>query len=154
MESSIFKNLYLFKELEPAELAQVSEIAQEKTYSAGQDIFISGQAASSLYLIRMGTVKIYSTSKTGDDIAISNLSSGSHFGEMPLLDGEKRSATAQATETATLIEIPYEPLKKLLTANPNMAAKIYFAMAHFLCGRLRNTNEDLSKAKELRLRHF
>ena len=152
--TTVLKDVYLFKDLDPTELGVIASLAHENTYAAGEDIFVNGQDAQSLFIIRMGSVKIYSTATTGDVVNIAMLGSHTHFGEIPFLDGGKRSATAQAQETSHVVELSYDKLQEVMKHQPAIAVKIYHAFAHFLATRLRNTLDDLNHAKEVRLRHF
>jgi CRP/FNR family transcriptional regulator, cyclic AMP receptor protein len=152
--SSILKSVYLFKNFNDAELSTINGIVEEKSYSPGQDIFISGQDAKSFYVVRMGTVKIYANPDGNKDINITNMGTGSHFGEIPFVDGGKRSATAQCTEATTLLEISYEKLRKLLDSNHQLAHKFYKQLAWFMAARLRATTENLQAIHELKLKHF
>lgn len=146
------KEIYLFKNFTANELNLLTGIASEKTYPAGQDIFMAGQEAKSLYVIRMGTVKIFAN--TQGEHSITSLGTGSHFGELPIVDQGKRSATAQAQENCTLLEIEYDKLNSLLSQNVEMAHKFYRELARYLAGRLRATTQDLSQIKDLKLKHF
>lgn len=148
------KNIYLFKELDNSELEKVSKVATEKTFSPGQDIFLKGSVADALYVIKIGTVIVKATNKNGDEVKIANMATGSHFGELPLLDKEKRSATAQATETTILYEFNFDKLIKLLNQDTKIGLKVYQALATYLAGRLRVTTEDLNFAREQNIRHF
>lgn len=152
--SNILKNIYLFKNFDDSELSQINKIVEEKSYSPGQDIFIVGQEAQSFFVIRMGTVKIYTNPDGSGDLNIANMGTGSHFGEMPLMDGGKRSATAQAVEATTLLELNYEKLRKLLDGNDRLAHKFYKQLSQFMAARLRSTTENLQNVKELKLKHF
>lgn len=142
------KNIYLFQNMTADEMTKIASICVDKQVIAGQDAFFSGQAADSFFVIRQGTVKIFTTTSSGDDVTIATLSSGSHFGEIPFLNGEKRTATAKATETVFLLEIPYAKLRQLLEANVGMSEKFHRAVAMFLARRLTVTTSDLSGAKE------
>ncbi|HPI41427.1 MAG TPA: Crp/Fnr family transcriptional regulator [Pseudobdellovibrionaceae bacterium] len=148
------KDIFLFKELSDQEMAVIDKISIEKDFSPGQDIFISGQKASAFYLIRMGSIKIFTTSNKGDNLSIATLGSGSHFGEIPFLDSGVRSANAQTIEPSKIIEVPYSELSKTLEANPNIGAKVFRAFSKYLAARLRNTLDDLGHAKEVKLKHF
>ncbi len=148
------KNIYLFKSMDAQELSQFSGIITEKTYMQGQDIFIAGQEAKSFFVIQMGTVKIYASSSQGGDVNITSLGTGSHFGELPIVDQGKRSATAQATESSQILEVDYEKLRNLLNQNDSMAHKFYRDLARYMAGRLRETTENLKATRELRLKHF
>jgi CRP-like cAMP-binding protein len=150
----ILKNIYLFKSFDDSELQKLATTLNEKVYSPGQDIFMIGQKAQSFYVILMGTVKIYMNPDGEHDIKIANLGSGAHFGELPFLDGGNRSATAQATETSTLLEISYDKLRALLEQNEKMAGKFYKDLSIYLASRLRATTENLKQVHEFKLKHF
>lgn len=150
----LLQNNYLFKNLTAKELELIAEIAATQPFAAGDTIFLIGEAAKALYLIKSGSIKIQQSTKSGDSIDVATLSAGSHFGEMAFVDGQLRSATAVAFDRGELVVVPYEKLNVLLEKNPAMAVKIYRELAHFLAGRLRVTTSDLSYAKEKNLSHF
>lgn len=152
--TDILKNIYLFKKFDNQELNLLSKAVEEKSFSAGQDIFVAGQEATSFFVIRMGTVKVYSNSAGDNDINIATMGSGSHFGELPFLDGGKRSATAQTTEPSTLLEINFEKLREVLNSNDKLAHKMFREFSFFLANRLRATTENLKHVHELKLKHF
>lgn len=148
------KTIYLFKDLDPSELEKISKVATEKTFSPGQDIFLKGSVADALYVIKMGTVIVKATNKAGDEVKIASMATGSHFGELPLLDKEKRSATAQAAEATTVYEFNFAKLVELLNQDAKIGLKVYRSLATYLAGRLRVTTEDLNYAREQNLKHF
>lgn len=151
--SNLFQNIYLFKELTPQELELISGVSKTESYNAGDEIFSAGNDAHSLYVIKHGSVKIQHSGKS-DSIDVANLGTGSHFGEMAFVDGEKRSATVVAIERTDIVRIDFADLRRILDASPAVAVKVYKSLAHFLCGRLRITTTDLSFAREKNLRHF
>ena len=150
---SLLQNVYLFKDLTPRELEQIAATAQIESPGPGMEIFTEGDVAHSLYIIKYGSVKIQH-SGSDDRVDVATLGTGAHFGEMAFIDKEKRSASAVALEKAEVIKLDYEELQKILDANPTVAVKVYRAFAHFLCGRLRMTTNDLTFAREKNLRHF
>jgi CRP/FNR family transcriptional regulator, cyclic AMP receptor protein len=154
MSRSLLQNVYLFKGLTADEMGAVSELAKTQTYNTGDTIFIKGEPATAMYLIKHGSVKIQQTTKSGDNLVVATLGTGSHFGEMAMVDSEPRSATASAGEMTEVIIIPYDKLKTLLEKNQNVAIKFYRELSHFLCGRLRATTNDLGFAREKNLSHF
>jgi len=151
---TLLQNIYLFKSLTPAELDAVSAISQTQPFGMGDTIFLRGDAATALYLISLGTIKIQQGTKSGDEINLATLSAGSHFGEMAFVDGAPRSATASAADRGELVVIPYDKLKGLLEKTPAIAVKFYRELSLFLCGRLRVTTSDLNFAKEKNVSHF
>ena len=154
MAQNLLKNVYLFKNLGASELELVSQAGEAQTFNIGDDIFCQADPSKALYVIRHGSVKIHQKSSSGDNIEVANLGTGSHFGEMAFVDSEPRSASATATEKSEIVVLDYNKLDEILTANPAIAVSFYKELAHFLCGRLRVTTNDLSFAREKNLSHF
>jgi CRP/FNR family transcriptional regulator, cyclic AMP receptor protein len=150
----LLKNIYLFKDFNHEELDPIQEVCVLENANNGDAIFYQGDAAKALYIIKFGSVKISQKGTEGDGVDITVLGTGSHFGEMPLLDNEARSATATASEKTELIKIDYAGLKGYLASKPAVAAKFYKSLAGFLCGRLRITTTDLGFSREKNLHHF
>ena len=153
-QKNLLKDIYLFKAMSDQELEQINEIAELETYNPGDDIFSQADTATSLYVISYGSVRIHIKSSDGDNIEVASLGTGSHFGEMALLDDEKRSATATAVEKTDIVTISYSKLSTLLNEQNVIAVKFYQALSKFLCGRLRITTNDLSFAREKNISHF
>lgn len=148
------KNVYLFKEFSEESLNLVSSISENKLCQPDEDLFKQDSPAEALYIIKSGMVRIHQKSTANDNIEIAVLGTGSHFGEMALVDGESRSATATTIEESEIIITPYQALKKLMDGNSEVSVKIYKSIAHFLCGRLRVTTHDLSFAREKNVMFF
>lgn len=132
----------------------ISEAASIKTFAPPDKIFSQGDKATGLYVIKHGSVRIFQKSSMGDEIEIATLGTGSHFGEMGFVDGEPRSASAVPAEKSEIIVFDYNRLSEALNQHPKVAVKFYQELAHFLCGRLRITTNDLSFAREKNLSHF
>ncbi len=151
---NLLQNVYLFKGLANSYLELISEIGVLETYLPGDEVFLQGDKALALYIIKYGSVRILQKGPSGEEIEVASLGTGSHFGEMAFVDGEVRSASAIAIEKSEIVSLPYENLRQLLGANPAIAVNVYRELAHFLCGRLRITTQDLSFAREKNLSHF
>ncbi len=151
--NSLLQNVYLFKDLTPKELEAVSAVAKVDSFVAGDEVFMQGDVAKSLYIVNHGTVKVQHSGKD-DRVDVATLGSGSHFGEMAFLDNEKRSASVVVVERGEIVRIDFDELHKVLNAHPQIATKVYRSLAHFLCGRLRVTTTDLTYAREKNLHHF
>ncbi|MEY4615221.1 MAG: cAMP-binding protein [Pseudomonadota bacterium] len=153
MNLSMLKSIYLFNEFSEDDLKKIAATGIEKTIVAGQEIFSVGQEASAFYVVLMGSVKLTVNSGSGDEIQIRTLGSGAHFGEMPLIDGEKRSASVQAVETCHVLEIPYGKLLALFEKDLSVACRFYRSAAKFMAIRLRATTNDLNQLKEIKFQH-
>lgn len=151
---NLLQNIYLFKLMSGEELEVISEAAEVETFGGTDELFTQGDKALAMYVIKYGSVRIHQRSSTGDNIEVATLGTGSHFGEMGFVDGEPRSASATAIEKSDIIVFNYEKLRTVLERHPTIAVKFYKELAHFLCGRLRITTNDLSFAREKNLSHF
>ena len=154
ISDSLLQGVYLFADLSAGERATLAKIAQAMTVPAGFPIFRAGDPATALYLIEAGSVRVTVIASTGKPIEVAMLGSGSHFGEMALIDGAKRSASAETLEPTSMLRFDYDKITPLLDRSPATAAKVYRSMARFLSNRLRQTTTDMSYAREKNLRHF
>ncbi|MCB0363730.1 MAG: cyclic nucleotide-binding domain-containing protein, partial [Bdellovibrionales bacterium] len=105
-DKNVLQNVYLFKGLNAEQIAAISEIATVNTYNPTDEIFGQGDQARAAYFIKFGSVRITQKTQSGDTVEVATLGTGSHFGEMPFLDSEVRSASAVAIEKTDLVEIP------------------------------------------------
>jgi DnaJ like chaperone protein len=102
-----------------------------EAFKAGEVIFREGDKADKMYVIRSGEVVI---ERAGHVVA--TLPSGAMFGEMALIDGSPRSATARAKTNCELAVIGHEAFLYLVHETP------FFAMAvmRTLVDRLRRAS--------------
>ncbi|OLC69094.1 MAG: hypothetical protein AUH79_02215 [Betaproteobacteria bacterium 13_1_40CM_4_64_4] len=154
ISDTLLKGVYLFGDLSAEERGRLAKIAESMALPAGFQIFRAGEDATALYLIKDGSVRITTLSPSGERIDVATLGSGSHFGEMALIDGAKRSAGAETLEATTIFRFDYGKIQSVLNGSPPIASKFYRALARFLSNRLRQTTTDMSFAREKNLRHF
>ena len=109
----------------------------------GQIIFREGESGTFMYAIHGGTVGIYTGYGSTLEKKLTTLYPNSFFGEMSLIDHERRSATAVAEENGTILEIiSAENLQDLFKANP---LEVDMILRH-LSNRLKKLTIDYVKA--------
>lgn len=109
----------------------------------GQIIFREGESGTFMYAIHGGTVGIYTGYGSTLEKKLTTLYPNSFFGEMSLIDHERRSATAVAEENGTILEIiSAENLQDLFKANP---LEVDMILRH-LSSRLKKLTIDYVKA--------
>ena len=101
-----------------------------------QDIVRKGDPGDCLYGILSGRVRIYSSSPEGSEVTLNVQESGELFGEIALLDGSTRTASAAALEHVDLLRIHRDHFLPYLKANPDLL----LGMLSLLCQRLRWTS--------------
>ncbi|MDB9744247.1 cyclic nucleotide-binding domain-containing protein [Fibrobacterales bacterium] len=102
----------------------------------GEILFMEGEAASSMYLVKSGTIRILKREgSTMQELA--KLESGALFGEMAIIDPAPRSATAQALNSTCVIEIQPTLLTSLIEQLPGW----FGTLLKMLTSRLRETTK-------------
>ncbi len=84
----------------------------------GQTLFKEGSFSDSAFIIESGEIEISKTNEMGDKVVIDVLEQSEIVGEMGLIDGQPRSATATAKTEATIKEITQDQFKVLSKKNP------------------------------------
>lgn len=154
MAQELLKNIYLFKGMNPSEMKKITEMATPDVFQTGDEIFSQGDKSLALFVVKFGSIKIAQRTKAGENVDITILSTGSHFGEMGFIDDEPRSASAIAVEKTEVLRLDYKKLSAFLEAEPTTAIRFYKSVSHFLCCRLRTTTADLGFSREINLKHF
>jgi CRP/FNR family transcriptional regulator len=131
----------LFSTLADEDLAQVVEVAQPRSFGAGDTVFREGDSSDTCYVIRRGHARAVRENPDGRSIALAQFGPGDIFGELAMLDDERRSATIETLEQVEALAIPGPDMRRLLRAHPEIAVKLISALGR----RLRETNERLSR---------
>ncbi len=103
-----------------AELHDLKRIAQRRAFSAGQVIFQQGDAGDGMYVVEEGGVEISTAINEEETRTLSRLAAGTFFGEMAVLDGQPRSATATAEVATIVLFIPRDELLRALAHSPKL----------------------------------
>ncbi|MBF0166967.1 MAG: cyclic nucleotide-binding domain-containing protein [Alphaproteobacteria bacterium] len=95
-------------------------------YKKGQVIFEEGDAANSAFMILSGSVMIVKRT-AAEDVLLTTLKANQAFGELALIDGTKRSATAIAALDTKLAVVPAAKFQAKMDAlDPFMRAWVQF----------------------------
>lgn len=139
-KATLLRHMPLFEHLAADELEALAVRLEERTVDAGTDVFRMGDAGATLFLIQEGAVEI-STGEGKQRTVLASLFEGQFFGELSLLDGSPRSATATVIKPAVLQALDRDDFVAVLTSKPHAATKILAEMAE----RLRQTNALFSQ---------
>ena len=140
---SLIAKCFLFRNVPEDDLEPIAEIAETVHAAAGETIFFAEDEGDGMYLIRLGSVSVQ---KDGNELA--RLGTGSHFGEIALLDGEPRSATIRALEHTEMLKLSRDRFIGTLRSNQGLASAVYREFCVYLSKRLRRTDEQLAFFKE------
>ncbi len=110
----------LFVSAQPDDLQDVVRHLRRRRFRRGEVIFHEGDPGDSLHVVAGGAVKIVLSSEEGDEAIIATLHPGDFFGELSLLDGSPRSATAVAVDATETLSLPRETFLEELGRNPGL----------------------------------
>jgi CRP-like cAMP-binding protein len=123
-------------------LAQCAGLLRFRRYRKGETIFHQGDAGDALFVIESGAVKIVLPSPGGEEEAIiATLRPGDSFGELALVDGADRSATAIAHEGTAAYRLNRPDLERLMENKPQLRAALLEALATELRRLTRHVDE-------------
>lgn len=129
------KSVPIFSELADETLSQLSKSGSVQSFSKDSIILSEKEAGSALFIIISGKVKISRISAEDSDkeVILSILNPSDFFGEMALLDGLDRSATATSMDDSKIFIIQRNDFLQLLHDHPDVS----IALLQELTQRLR-----------------
>lgn len=132
----------LFANLDAESLGELSSVVRRRGFRAGEVIFHRDDPGQVLYVIREGKVKITINSPEGHEVVLAVFGPGDYFGELALLDGQPRSASAVALDDVEAFALQRSDFIKAVMSHPRIAIQVM----NVLSRRLRQTDtmiEDL-----------
>jgi CRP-like cAMP-binding protein len=104
--------------------------------SGGATVFRQGDPGGSMYVIRAGKVRVLKESQ-GRQRVVTTLGPGDFFGEMAVVTGRPRCATAEVIEEAELLKVPADRLQEMISGTGEIAVRLIRHLAE----RLENANQ-------------
>jgi CRP-like cAMP-binding protein len=135
--SSILKKVPLFSVLTEAEIRELAGIGTTRRIRKDELIFLQGDPGQHFFIILEGKVRIFLQDSRGREVILVVLGREDFFGEMSLLDGKTRSASAQAQQETRVYSIAHDEFYRFLERTPVVSLK----MLRFLSERLRKADE-------------
>lgn len=136
-ETSYLWPIPLFSKLSPDELAVIAGRLKQQSFEAGEVIFKQSERGDAMFIIRSGRVRIYSQDESGRELTLNVYEKGEFFGEFSIIDGEPRSASAEAVEPTAALVLRNQDLIAILSDHPEIA----ISLMRGLVSRLRYTTE-------------
>lgn len=138
----LMKEIPPFVSLPKKSLKALLQIVHHRNYISGEHIFYQGDPGLGLYIILEGEVKIQYFSPKGKKVTLANMSNGDFFGELALLDGEKRSASAVASKDCKIAIIFKPDLDEYILKNTKDGVSILHGISKIIITRLRHLNNE------------
>jgi CRP/FNR family transcriptional regulator, cyclic AMP receptor protein len=119
--ASLLGRVEPFQALDERARLTVVEHASRRTVDKGQMVFWQDDPGEAMFVLLEGTVKLTVCSRDGELIELHRHAAPAIFGELALLDGGPRSASAEAVERSTLLVVTRAELLRLLRAEDQVA---------------------------------
>jgi len=138
----ILQGIPFFAQLSKRDLSALFSIIHNRSFINGEYIFYQGDPGIGLYIIREGEVRIERKLDSTETISLAKFKSGDFFGELALVDDEKRSASAIAESEVKLAVIFKPDLDEFISHFPKRGVKVLQGISHVVAVRLRQLNEE------------
>jgi CRP-like cAMP-binding protein len=138
--AQIIQKAALFQSVDPSTVEQLAKLCYQKTFAKGRDLFVMGDQADAFFIILNGWVKLYRTSKEGEEVIIHVFGPGESFAEAAVFNDSKTyPVNAQAVEDVAVIEVPRSFFVQKIEADSRFALRMLGAIAarqHYLVQQL------------------
>jgi CRP-like cAMP-binding protein len=114
---ALLRKIDLFAQLSEDELNTVGRLLKEQKFADNQPIFAQGDRGDSLYIVTQGRVRIASTDHNGREKVLAFCGPGEFFGDMAVLSGAPRSASARATTPVQALQLRKDDFDRLSASN-------------------------------------
>ena len=111
-------------------------------YQPGDLVYGEGDQGAEMFIIQSGAVEIFRNLEGRKEI-LAVMEKGDFFGEMSVLEGSPRTASARALEESELIEINSTVFDRMIRGNIEVAVR----MLRKLSSRLQESNRKLDEAR-------
>ena len=147
-DKSLFHDIPLFSSLTDAELHDVIVLMEHHSFASGAVIMKEGDPGASFHLVIAGDARIVTSDRNGREVLLDEIGMGGFVGELSLLTGEPRSASAIATSEVMTLALDRDAFLLFLRQHPHACFTILTVLgqrlsrsAELLRTSVRNVNE-------------
>jgi len=134
----MLRKVRLLSGLPETNLQSIAQITKKENYKKGQVIFSEQTHGAALYILISGRIKIF-TQQGKRRKVLAYLEPGEFFGELSILDGQIRSASAQAIEDCEILTLHRNDFWELLKTFLEICSNLIKVIA----GRLRQADKEI-----------
>jgi uncharacterized membrane protein len=124
MTIDTLRHVPLFESLDDEAARKLCQLLESIDCKEKTFLFRAGDEGDAMYLIERGKVRICVQATDGREMTLTELGRGDFFGEMALLDGQRRSADAIVAENARLAVLSREHFLSFVRSSPDIALEM------------------------------
>lgn len=140
VDTSLLAQVDFFRVFSEDAFAAVASKVEVRTLNRGDVLFEEGDEAAELFVVEHGRIAIANRSADGRESVFALMEPGDLFGELPLFDGQGRSAGARALESSQVYAVSYGTLREILSDRP----ELLWGVVELLARRLRLVDAALA----------
>ncbi len=140
MPVSMLRSVPFLAVLPEADFEALAGTAKRRRFKRGETVFHKDDPGNSFFVIESGSFRIYMPGPEGSDLILAILGPGDYVGELSLLDGQPRSASAAADEKSEALVLLRADFFKIVSARPEAALAVMVSVVE----RLRQADEAMA----------
>ena len=134
------KSIIYFEGIVEDEIVYIAERTMLRSFSSGELIFLEGEQAEGLWIVKEGSVKVFKLNPDGGEHILHLRGPGKTFNDISALDGGSNPANAATLSSEAFIWlVPSEVIRHVIIRNPQVALNV---IKH-LAGRVRSLVEQI-----------
>lgn len=141
-------SIAVFGGLEEKTLRRIIDMLGEHFFQPGQEVCKQGEPGRAMFIIRSGEVLVYREGEMHKRMKLIRMGPGEFFGEMTLIDIQKRSATVVVEKPSLVFSLGNRDLYRLFQEDVNGYVMVLQNLCRELSRRLRVTNQRLQAYAE------
>src|SRR5256714_3877123 len=114
---ALLRKMDLFIDLSDESLTKIGRLLKEQKFAEGDVIFEQGEHGDALYIVLQGRVRISTDDNFGRERVLAFYGPGEFFGDMAVLTGAPRSASATASADGRLLQLRKDDFDVLVATN-------------------------------------
>lgn len=123
-DTSLLAGVSLFERLDEEERALLAAQLDDVSFNPGEEVFKRGDPGGAIFIVVNGSVEIFVDDTVGQRVVFETAKAGDFFGELSLLDGDPRSASAVALESTRAVRLDRQDLELLFKRHPTAAMDV------------------------------
>src|SRR5258708_24310259 len=112
--TDLLRTMDIFEALAVEELETIAQLLRERRLEESEVLWRQGEPGDALYIVTGGRIRLSTTDPSGNEKVLTHFTDGQFFGEMALLTGAPRSATASAETASQVLVLDKHSFDQLL----------------------------------------
>lgn len=123
------REVELFEQIPPAELAGFNQMLPLKTFASGDMIYDPLRPSQVLFIVKSGRVRLFQTSPNGKTFTLAIYEPGDVFGNMSIVGQHMGASYAEALEDSSICQLTREQVETFFLADPRISQQVTAILA-------------------------